>query len=45
MMRSLCMRELIRYCLGLFLKFITLTVTIGLPFYWFLVQLAEHGWK
>ena len=29
---------------GLILKLVTLLIVIGLPFWWFLTQLAEHGW-
>ena len=29
---------------GLILKLVILLTVIGLPFWWFLTQLAEHGW-
>ena len=34
-----------RYWLEIIGKFIALAIIIGLPFWWFMVQLAEHGWK
>jgi len=35
----------LRDVLSFFGKFAALAITIGLPFWWFMVQLAEHGWK
>ena len=29
---------------GLVIKLISLLIVIGVPFWWFLTQLAEHGW-
>ena len=38
--------DILRHVLpGLILKLIVLVIVIALPFWWFLTQLAEHGWK
>ena len=34
-----------RDVLGLIGKLVSLMIVAGLPFWWFLTQLAEHGWK
>ncbi|MCB2147600.1 MAG: PIG-S family GPI transamidase component [Deltaproteobacteria bacterium] len=35
----------LRCWLEIIARFIALAIIIGLPFWWFMVQLAEHGWK
>lgn len=38
--------HILRHALpGLIFKLISMMVVIGLPFWWFLTELAEHGWK
>ena len=34
-----------RRAMDLFFKLLTLMAVVGLPFWWFMVELAEHGWK
>ena len=34
-----------RRILDLLCKLLTLTAVVGVPFWWFMVQLSEHGWK
>ena len=46
MMAPIRWRDILRHVLpGLILKLIVLAIVIGLPFWWFLTQLAEHGWN
>ena len=35
----------LRDLLGILAKLIALSIVVGLPFWCFLTQLAEHGWK
>ena len=35
----------LRKALDLLAKLATLLIVVGLPFWWFMTQLAEHGWK